>query len=101
MPARRSSGSDGCPLDSKKLTVQFLSPGCSYTAATNTVTCTTPTVPYGTAVTFQIQVQIQGSNGTLTNSATVTSTTPDPTTTNNTDTVNNVVQGGTGKGKKP
>jgi hypothetical protein len=50
---------------------------------------------------FEVQVQIQGSNGTVTNTATVSSSTADPVAGNNSDTVNNVVQGGTGKGKKP
>ena len=58
-------------------------------------------MPFGTSVVFTFQVQIQGSNGTITNTATVTSATTDPTQANNSDTVNNVVQGGTGKGKKP
>ena len=35
--------------------------------------------------------------GNIVNVATVTSTTPDPNLANNTDTVNNVVKGGTGK----
>jgi uncharacterized repeat protein (TIGR01451 family) len=92
---------DTLPLDKKKLIVQFLSPGCSYAATTHLVTCTTPTLPAGTAVTFEIQVQIKGSVGSVTNVARVTSSTPDPFTPNNTDTVNNVVHGSTGKGPKP
>jgi len=92
---------DPLPLTNKKVTVQFLSPGCTYSKATHTVTCRTATLPYGTAVTFQIQIQIQGSSGTVTNIATVTSTTTDPTSGNNRDTVNNVYQGGSGRPKKP
>ena len=92
---------DTLPLNNKKLIVQFLSPGCTYNAATHQVTCTAPTVPFGTSATFEIQVQIKGSVGTITNRATVTSSTPDPVAGNNTDTVNNVVQGSTGKGPKP
>jgi uncharacterized repeat protein (TIGR01451 family) len=92
---------DPLPLTPKKLKVQYLSPGCTYSQPTHTVTCTTPTVPAGTAVTFEVQVQIQGSSGTVTNRATVSSTTFDRIPGNNTDTVTNVVQGGTGKGKKP
>jgi len=42
-------------------------------------------------------VQIKGSVGMITNRATVTSDTFDPTSANNTDTVNNVVKGGTGQ----
>ncbi|MET0714701.1 MAG: DUF11 domain-containing protein [Mycetocola sp.] len=92
---------DTLPLTSKKLTVQFLSPGCTYSAASHTVTCTAATVPAGSSVTFEIQVQISGSNGSLTNTARVSSATTDPTIGNNTDSVNNVVQGGSGKGPKP
>jgi uncharacterized repeat protein (TIGR01451 family) len=92
---------DPLPLTPKKLKVQYLTPGCTYSQPTHTVTCTTPTVPASTSVTFEVQVQIQGSSGTVTNRATVSSTTTDPAPGNNTDTVANVVQGGTGKGKKP
>jgi uncharacterized repeat protein (TIGR01451 family) len=93
---------DTLPLTPKKMTVQFLSPGCSYSAATHRVICTTALLPYGTDVTFEIQVQIKGSVGTITNRARITdSGTPDPVTGNNDDTVNNVIQGSTGKGSKP
>ena len=93
--------SDPLPLTNKKLTVQFLSPSCTYNQPAHVVTCTAAVVPFGTSVTFEIQVQVQGSNGTLTNRATVTSATTDPNTANNSDTVNNVVKGGTGKPGKP
>jgi uncharacterized repeat protein (TIGR01451 family) len=92
---------DTLPLDNKKLIVQFLSPGCTYSAATHQVTCTVASLAAGTSVIFEIQGQIKGSVGTVTNVASVTSTTFDPTLGNNTDTVNNVVQGSTGKGPKP
>ena len=92
---------DTLPLTSKKLTVQFLSPGCTYAKSTHKVTCSAATVPAGSSVTFEIQVQISGSNGTVTNSATVSSATTDPVLGNNTDSVNNVVQGGSGKGPRP
>lgn len=88
---------DTLPLDKKKLIVQFMSPSCTYSSATYKVTCVTPTLAAGTAVTYEIQVQIKGTVGPILNSATVTSTTPDPVTSNNTDTVNNVVKGGAGK----
>jgi uncharacterized repeat protein (TIGR01451 family) len=91
---------DTLPLDSKKMIVQFLSPNCTYDATAHQVTCTTATLTAGTSVTFEIQVQIKGSVGNITNVATVSSTTPDPNLANNTDTVNNVVQGGTGKKPK-
>ncbi len=91
---------DTLPLDKKKMVVQFLSPGCTYDSVAHTVTCTTASLAAGTAVTFEIQVQIKGSVGNIVNVATVTSTTPDPDASNNTDTVNNVVQGGAGRGPK-
>jgi len=92
---------DTLPLDPKKLIVQFMSPNCAYNMNTHRVTCTAATVPYGTSVSFEIQVQIKGSAGTVTNVATLSSATPDSSSSNNTDSVNNVVQGGTGKGPKP
>ena len=92
---------DQLPLDPKKMTIQFLSPSCTYSSATHTVRCTTASLAAGASVTFEIQVQIKGSVGTITNRATVTSDTFDPKLSNNTDTVNNVVQGGTGQGPKP
>jgi hypothetical protein len=92
---------DTLPLTAKKLTVQFLSPGCTYNKATHKVTCTAATIPAGSSVTFQIQVQVSGSNGTLTNVASVSSATADPAPGNNTDSVNNVVQGGSGKPPRP
>jgi uncharacterized repeat protein (TIGR01451 family) len=88
---------DTLPLDNKKMIVQFLSPNCAYNPGTHQVTCTAATLPAGTSVTFEIQVQIRGSVGNIVNVATVTTTTFDPNLTNNTDTVNNVVQGGSGK----
>jgi uncharacterized repeat protein (TIGR01451 family) len=88
---------DTLPLTAKKVVVQFMSPGCTYNAGTHRVTCVTATLAAGTAVTYEIQVQVKGSVGTITNSATVSSATPDPIVANNTDTVNNVVQGGAGK----
>jgi hypothetical protein len=92
---------DPLPLTNKKVTVQFLSPGCAYNKALHTVTCTAASLPYGSAVTFEVQIQVSGSNGTLTNTASVTSATPDPNTANNSDSVANVVQGGTGKPGRP
>lgn len=92
---------DNLPLTNKKMIVQFLSPGCTYDKPLHRVTCTTPTVPFGTSVQFEVQVQISGSVGTITDTASVTSSTIDPTPGNNSDTVNNVIKGGTGKPPKP
>jgi uncharacterized repeat protein (TIGR01451 family) len=88
---------DTLPLDYKKVTVQFLSPQCTWTKATNTVVCQTPTIPAGATATFVIEAQVQGSVGTITNTATVTSTTADPVIANNTNAAAIVVKGGTGK----
>lgn len=92
---------DDLPLTAKKLVVQYLSPSCTYSATAHEVTCSTSTLPAGTSVTYRIEVQVKGSSGTITNEATVSSSTADPVSENNTDSVNNVVQGSTGKGPKP
>ena len=88
---------DNLPLTNKKTVVQFLTPSGTYSSPLHRVTCTTARVPAGTAVTYEIQVQIKGSVGSIQNTATVTSPTPDPVTENNSDTVTNVIQGSTGK----
>ena len=99
---------DQLPLTSKSIVVQYLSPSCTYTPSTNRVTCQQGTIPFGTNVTFQIQIQIKGSKGTLANTACIThSDTPDPEVnncfigSNDFDIVHNVVQGSTGKPKRP
>ena len=92
---------DNLPLTAKKMVVQFLTPGCVYDAALHRVTCSTPTLAAGTEVTYEVQVQIKGSVGSITNTAVVTSSTSDASATNNTDTVNNVIKGGTGGGPRP
>ena len=88
---------DTLPLDARKMTVQYISPQCTYDKTTHKVTCTATNVPAGTAVTFVIEAQVQGSVGTILNTATVTSSTPDPVTTNNTNAATLVMKGGTGK----
>jgi uncharacterized repeat protein (TIGR01451 family) len=90
---------DHLPLDPKKMTVQFISPQCSYTVAIHTVVCSASNVPAGTSVSFVIEAQVQGSVGTITNSATVTSSTFDPVLANNTNAASLVMKGGTGKRK--
>ena len=52
-----------------------------------------------TRVGFVIEAQVNGSVGTITNTATLTSSTPDPVAANNTDAVNVVIKGGTGRKK--
>ena len=95
--ARNITVSDHLPLDPKKLVVQFISPQCTYSKTTHTVTCSTANLPAGATVTFVIEAQAQGSVGTITNSATLSSATPDPVTANNTNAVTLVMKGGTGK----
>jgi uncharacterized repeat protein (TIGR01451 family) len=90
---------DTLPLDPKKLVVQYVSPQCTYTKATHTVTCTAATVPAGTSVQFVIEAQANGSVGTIVNEATVSSATVDPVLDNNKNDVSIVVKGGTGKKK--
>ena len=87
---------DTLPLDPKKFVVQYLSPQCTYTKATHSVSCTSDVVPAGASVTFVIEAQVSGSVGTIINTATVTSSTPDPVAGNNTNAATLVHQGGTG-----
>jgi hypothetical protein len=84
-------------LTNKTLTVQFGSPQCTYNKSTHKVTCTATNLPAGAKVTFVIEAQVQGSVGTILNTATVSSTTPDPATGNNTNAASIVMKGGTGK----
>jgi uncharacterized repeat protein (TIGR01451 family) len=88
---------DKLPLDPKKIVVQFVSPQCTYNKPTHTVTCTAANVPAGATVQFVIEVQANGSVGTILNTATVASATPDPVTSNNRNDVTLVVKGNTGK----
>lgn len=88
---------DTLPLTNKKLVVQYISPQCTYSLATHKVTCTSANVPAGASVTFVIEAQVQGSVGTILNTATVVSSTPDGTTGNNTNAASVVIKGGTGK----
>ena len=90
---------DTLPLTNKKMTVQFVSPQCTYTKATHTVVCTADTLPADATVTFVIEAQVQGSVGTILNQAAVTTTTPDPDPSNNANAASLVMKGGTGKGK--
>ena len=88
---------DTLPLDKKKLVVQFLSPQCTYNSSTHKVTCTAANVPAGATVTFVIEAQVQGSVGTIINTATLSSSTLDPVSLNNTNAASLVMKGGTGK----
>ncbi|WP_281330023.1 DUF11 domain-containing protein [Polyangium sp. 6x1] len=88
---------DTLPLDAKKLVVQFVSPQCTYDKPTHTVRCTADTIPAGASAQFVIEVQVKGSVGLITNTASCTSGTTDPVSGNNTDSVDVVMKGGTGK----
>jgi uncharacterized repeat protein (TIGR01451 family) len=88
---------DTLPLTNKKFIVQYVSPQCTYTLATHVVVCTAARLPAGATVTFVIEGQVNGSVGTIVNSANVTSTTPDPAPGNNRNDASIVVKGGTGK----
>lgn len=88
---------DTLPLTNRKLVVQYVSPQCVYTKATHSVRCTAATIPAGVSVTFVIEAQVQGTVGTILNTAQVSSTTADLTTANNTNAASIVIKGGTGK----
>lgn len=89
---------DQLPLDPKKFVVQYVSPQCTYTKATHSLSCTIGTLPAGVQVSFVVEAQVAGSVGTITNTASIASSaTPDPVTTNNQNTVTLVMKGGTGK----
>jgi uncharacterized repeat protein (TIGR01451 family) len=87
---------DDLPLTSKKFVVQYLSPQCTYDAATHRVTCSADNLPAGASVTFVVEGQVSGSVGTISNTATVSSSTADPVVANNTNAATIVHQGGTG-----
>jgi uncharacterized repeat protein (TIGR01451 family) len=95
--ARNIVVTDTLPLTAKKMVVQYVSPQCTYTIATHKVLCTSANVPAGATVTFVIEAQVNGSVGTILNTATVTSSTPDPVSANNTNAASIVIKGGTGK----
>lgn len=88
---------DTLPLDPKKLVVQYVSPQCTYTRATHTVTCSTLTIPAGAVASFVIEAQVSGSVGTILNTARLSSATDDPVSANNTNAASLVMKGGTGK----
>ncbi len=89
---------DTLPLNPTKVVVQYVSPECAYDEPSHTVTCQSGPLPAGEMVTFVIEVQINGSVRTITNTATLTADTPDSVLANNTDSVDIVVKGGTGGG---
>ena len=87
---------DPLPLDAKKLRVEFVSEDCVYDQGTHTVTCTTPTLPAGTAVEHRIQMDVKGKATVIENTVTVSSDTADPDGSNNSDTYTVSVKGGKG-----
>jgi uncharacterized repeat protein (TIGR01451 family) len=97
---------DTMPLNTKKLKVQFVSPGCivyNVSCGGGTcqeVQCTANTIKVGDKVVYEIQAQIQGSiKSDILNTCRIVTpdgNPPDPDPSNNTFTRRIVVQGGTG-----
>jgi uncharacterized repeat protein (TIGR01451 family) len=86
---------DTLPLDPKKVRVIFVSPNCTYNQTAHNVVCTVAgALPAGQCATFIIDIQTQGSVGTITNSASVVSSTADPNLVNNSDQVQVRLKGG-------
>ncbi|HUR99931.1 MAG TPA: hypothetical protein VMZ26_17840, partial [Pyrinomonadaceae bacterium] len=86
---------DTLPLDPKKVKVIFVSQNCTYNKTTHKVTCTVAgALPAGQAATFVVDIQTQGSVGTITNNVSVTTTTADPNLSNNSDQVQVRLRGG-------
>ena len=86
---------DTLPLDPKKVKVIFLSQNCTYNKTAHNVVCTVAgALPAGQSATFVVDVQTQGSVGSITNNVSVTSTTTDPNVSNNSDQVQVRLKGG-------
>jgi uncharacterized repeat protein (TIGR01451 family) len=86
---------DTLPLDPKKVRVIFVSQNCTYNEAAHNVVCTLPSaLPAGQSATFIIDIQTQGSVGSLTNNVSVVSSTADPVLANNSDQVQIRLKGG-------
>lgn len=86
---------DTLPLDPKKVKVIFVSQNCTYNQAAHNVVCTVVgALPAGQSATFIVDVQTQGSVGSITNNVSVTSTTADPNLANNADQVQVKLKGG-------
>ena len=83
--ARNVVVTDPLPLDRRRLRVVSLSPGCSYSGATHTVTCLEALLPFGSSVSFEIEARVRGWKSAAQNTATVSSSTADPNLANNTD----------------
>jgi len=75
---------DDLPLSSKKVRYVFDTDTCVYAEATNDLTCSLGTIAAGSAVSFEITVEVKGNLGMITNTATVSSSTTDPVGANNT-----------------
>ena len=86
---------DVLPLDPKKVRVIFVSQNCTYDEFTHTVVCTVAgALPAGQFASFTIDIQTQGSVGSVTNNASVVSSTADPNLVNNSDQVQTRLKGG-------
>ena len=86
---------DTLPLDPRKVRVIFVSQNCTYNEAAHNVVCTVQgALPAGQAASFTIDIQTQGSVGSVTNTASVVSSTADPNLANNSDQVLTKLKGG-------
>ena len=86
---------DTLPLDPKKVKVIFVSQNCTYNKLAHNVVCTVAgALPAGQSATFVIDIQTQGSVGSITNDVSVTSSTADPNLVNNSDQVQVRLKGG-------
>lgn len=87
---------DTLPLDPKKVKVIFVSQNCTYSPVMHKVTCAVAgALPAGQSATFTVDIQTQGSVGTIINTMSATSSTADPNAANNTDSVQIRIKGGT------
>jgi hypothetical protein len=62
-----------------------------------TATCDLGTIPAGTSKAFNIHIKVKGNAGVISNTADVVSSTSDPDLVNNSDTLENLIAGGTGE----
>lgn len=64
---------------------------------TGVATCSVGTIAAGTSASFNIHIKVKGNAGQISNTADVSSSTTDPDLANNTDTLENLIAGGTGE----
>jgi hypothetical protein len=74
---------DALPATPKKVKIQSISAGCVYDEVSHSVTCDAPVLPVDTSLAFDIEIQLKGVQGDITNQASVSSGTFDPDSNNN------------------